>query len=714
MATDVEHNQPENSRLLEEFPSHTYDQWKQAAEDLLKGAPFDKVMVTPTYEGFDLQPLYTLEHAQKLVQWGDDLPGQGSKVRGASKGGYRERPWWISQELGLSTPKEFNTVARHELENGQSELNIWLDKPGREGVDPDHACAQSVGFCGTSITGVSDLAQMFNGIYLNYISVYWRAGLSPVALSGLYFAYAERAGVDFKELQGCIEADPIAFLVENGRLPFELGHAYDEMAALTAYAADNAPKLQTIGVQTHVYHNAGGASHQEMAFALATGVEYLRAMQARGLKPEKVAPRMRFSLSIGPNYFLEIAKFRALRMLWNKVLESFEVPEEARKIYIHARTGLWNKTTIDPYVNLLRTCTEGFSAVVAGVDGLAVGTFDEVIREPDNFSRRIARNLHHILGEECDLTKVIDPAGGSWAVESLTQQMAGQAWQLFQEVETAGGMVQALRDGFAQVKTQEVLAQKLKKIHQRRDTIVGTNNYPNPLEKALEPREIDYAAIAKERCAVATKAREQAVKGGVHSALQCLSLADPVADPGVIVAAINAAKAGMTLGQINEALRQNKTGSEQVERIKMQRGSQTYEDLRSSVLALGDKATILQVNYGPSRRYRARADWTSAFYRVGGFNVLSDVDFNSIDEAVAAIKETNARIAVVTSDDETYGKVAVDLAKALKAANPDLYLILAGAPGDSEAAWREAGIDNFVNVRVSNYDMNQALLQRLK
>ncbi|KAF0096249.1 MAG: methylmalonyl-CoA mutase [Puniceicoccaceae bacterium 5H] len=714
MAKDVEQTESQNPRLLEEFSPHTYEQWKEAADKLLKGAPFEKVMITPTYEGFDLQPLYTYEHAKKLVQWGDDLPGKGTKVRGGSNGGYRQQPWWISQELTLATPKEFNTIARHELENGQNELNVWLDKPGRDGVDPDDSCAESVGVCGTSLVGVSDLAQMFNGVYLNYISVYWRAGLSPVALAGLYFAYAERAGIDPKDLKGCIEADPIGFLAENGRLPFELSHAYDEMAALTAYVADNAPALQSIGVQTHVYHNAGGASHQEMAFALATGVEYLRAMQARGLKAEKVAPRMRFSMSIGPNYFIEIAKFRAMRMLWNKVLEGFEVPEAARDIYLHARTGLWNKTKTDPYVNMLRTCTEGFSAVVAGVNGLTVGAFDEIIREPDAFSRRVSRNLHHILAEECDLTKVIDPAGGSWAVESLTEQMAESAWKLFQEIETAGGMVQALRDGFPQIKTQEVLAQKMKKIHQRRDVIVGTNNYPNPIEKALEPRNIDYKATADERSNAAKKAREQAVKGGTHSALQCLSQADPVADPGVVVAAVAAAKAGMTLGQINAALRENKSGSEQVEPLKMQRASETYETLRAEAEALGDKARILQVNFGPSRRYRGRADWTSAFFRVGGFQVLSDTDFNTVEEAVAAANESQAPIAVITSDDQTYAESAVELAKALKQARPSLYLILAGAPGDNEAAFKEAGVDTFVHVRVNNYEMNQQLVQRLK
>ena len=695
-------------RLLSEFAPHTYDAWKDAAVKLLKGKPFDKLLVTPTYEGFAFDPVYLKADAAELPHLQGAIPGTTTQVRGPHASGYRTGGWGISQEMSLPTPEELNQVALHELENGQNELNLWPDFATRAGKDADDPQVKNVGVCGTSLNTVADFEAAFKGIHLDYISLYLRAGLAGVPLTALLAAYAEEAGLDLAMVRGCMELDPLAYALENGHLPGGLEAAYDEMAAVTKWALEVAPMLQTIGVQTHAVHNGGGASHQEMAVALANGVAYLRAMIARGLSADEVAPKMRVSLSIGPNYFIEVAKFRAFRMVWARMLEAFGVPVEGRGVHLHARTGLWNKTTVDIHTNMLRGTTEAFSAVVGGVDSLTVGAFDELVREADGFSRRIARNIHHILGEECDLQQVVDPAGGSWAVEVLTDKMADQAWKLFQEIEAAGGIIPALETQMVQGHVAKTLAAKKKKIEQRRDTIVGINNYPNLIEKPDEPANLDYPGIRAARVDQLTNFRAKADREAKKLALRGW---EDVSGRELVEAAIAAVKAGATVGEVYQAL--PKGDDFAVEKIGLLRGSGDYEALMAQTKALGEAATLLQVNFGPSRKYRARADWTSAFFRVGGFPVEDATDFESVEAAAEAAKISPAKVAIICSDDATYAESAAAVAQALKAARPELFVVLAGAPGDHESAWRAAGVDDFVHVRVNNYQFLKGLLEKV-
>lgn len=703
----TDNDQVTAEKLLEEFPPHTYEMWRKAAEALLKGAPFEKKLITPTYEGFDLQPIYHREDVAELPHLKDAVPGSGSRVRGRTLGGYRSGAWLLSQELSAPTPEELNAVVLHELNNGQNEFNIWLDAPSRAGRDADADGASSVGVCGVSVSTKADFAAMLKEVSLPAISVYLRTGSAPEALSALYLAAVKEKGTSFVELEGCLEVDPVAYLLETGTLPGGFANALDGMAAMTKFAAANAPKLQTITVQGQPYHNGGASSVQEMASVLATGVYYLREMVARGLSIEDLVPRVRLSLAVGSQYFIEIAKFRAVRLLWSRILEALDVPMEKRSVHLHARTGLWNKTVRDPYVNSLRTTTEAFAAVVGGVDSLHIGAFDEVVREPDEFSRRLARNVHHILAEECDMTQVIDPAGGSWAVEWLTDQMATQAWTEFQKIEAAGGIVAALEAGDVQKAVADTLAKKRKALGQRRDTLVGTNNYPNAQEKVLEPRSINYVGIATDRAKAVSDAREDRDGAAVEAALKV------AAEAKTFEALIAAAEAGATLAELN-AVARGSADAAKVTPIGLSRGAEPYENLADRVAVLGEKATILQVNFGPSRRYRMRADWTSAFFRVAGFTLAADDDFLTVDDAVSAAVASPGRVALLVSDDATYAESAVEVAKAIKEARPDMKLILAGAPGENEADLRAAGIDDFVHVRVSNYDFNNQIAKSLE
>lgn len=697
------------THLLSEFPSQTYEEWKEAATQLLKGRPFEKTLITPTYEGFDLQPIYTRETLGELPH-AEDPPGTGSLVRGSRLEGYLNAGWLISQELAAASPRELNAIARHELENGQNELNIWLDRPTREGKDADSG-AQSVGVCGVSLSTLGDLKELLEGIHPEMISLYVQSGTVAPAFYALLDAWVRESGADPARIRGCLGMDPAAWLAESGSLPGEKEKVFDAMAELVQAVAKRMPQLQVIDVCGHAYHNGGASSTQEMAAVIATGVTYLKELAGRGVAAETVVPRMRLSLSVGGNYFIEIGKLRAMRLLWSRVMEAFGVAPQARRVHLHARTGLWNKTRFDPYVNMLRTTTEAFSAVVGGCDSLHVAPFDEIVRESDSFSRRIARNTHAILAEECGMTNVIDPAGGSWAVETVTDEMAREAWKQFQQIEADGGILAALESGSLQASVSAVYGEKIKNIQRRKDVIVGTNSYPNASEKLLEGRGIDYEAVCIERIATLDSWKSSRDTEAVGTALAAVASAGDNRMEGLV----EAAAAGATIAELQAALKLGESDMS-AQPIGLRRAAEEFEKLRMAARALsasGRPATVHQLNMGPSRRYRARADWTSSFFQVGGFEVINQDDYDDAAAAVAALKASGARAAIITSDDETYTAAVPEIARLIRAADPGVKILVAGAPGDNEEGWRAAGVDDFVNIRVNNYTFNRSLLESM-
>ncbi|MCC5808355.1 MAG: acyl-CoA mutase large subunit family protein [Opitutales bacterium] len=708
------HDTVDSLGLAEAFPPPREDQWRGEAEALLKGAPFEKVLMTPTHEGFAVKPLYTradLEAVPHATEW----PGAGLRTRGESAAGYHGRTWRISQELFEPTPSALNKVLLHQLERGQDELNIWFDALTREGRGPAAGDRSSTGRCGVSAATAEDFEALFKNVRLDAVSVFLRVGAAPAALGALFFRQARAAGYDPAVLEGCLDLDPLGVLVERGQVAGGLPGLYDQMESLMRFGLKHAPRMQMANASGNAYHDGGASSAQELGCVLATALAYLREMESRGLDPAAVAPRIRLSLSVGSPFFIEIAKLRAGRMLWNRIQEVAGIPEDERSCHLHARTGLWNKTRFDAHTSMLRVTSEAFSAVLGGCDSLHVGAFDEVVREPDAFSRRIARNIHPILSDECELTKVIDPVGGSWAVESLTDEMARKAWAHLQEIEAAGGMADAFEKGLPQGWVKATRAARLRDFHRRKDVLIGINQYPEAAAKLPPPRAIDYAACAKERAREFGADTARAKVASKAGALDALAKAANSAER--IELAVSAADAGAALPDLHAALRGSRDDGAAVETIPFRRLAEDYENLRLASLAAAESEAgsprILQLNIGPSRRYRMRADWTSSFFVVGGFEVLAADDFEDTGAAVAAVREAAPPVAVITSDDETYASVLPDLAKAVKEAAPDIILLLAGNPGDQEAAWRAAGIDDFVHVRVNNYEVNHGLLARL-
>ena len=708
------HETVDSLGLAERFPAPGADRWREEAEALLKGAPFDKVLMTPTHEGFAVKPLYTRADME-TVPHAAELPGTGLRMRGESAAGYHRGAWRISQELFEPTPSMLNKVLLHELERGQDELNIWFDALTREGRGPGSGEHSSTGRCGLSAATAEDFAVLFKDVRLDAVSVFLRVGAAPAALGVLLFRQARAAGCDYEVLRGCLDVDPLGLLAEEGEAACGLSSLYDQMEALMRFGLKRAPRMQMANASGNVYHDGGASSAQELGCILATALAYLREMESRGLDAADVAPRIRLSLSVGSPFFIEIAKLRAARMLWNRIQEIGGIPEDRRSCHLHARTGLWNKTRFDAYTSMLRVTSEAFSAVLGGCDSLHIGAFDEVVREPDAFSRRVARNIHPILSEECELTKVIDPVGGSWAVESLTDEMARKAWEHLQAIEAAGGMAAALEKGIPQGWVKDTRAARSRDFHRRKDVLVGINQYPDASAALPAPRVIDYAALAKERAREFEADSAHAESGAKAGALEAVAKAANSVER--IELAVAAVGEGATLPELHAALRGCCAGSATVEAIPFRRLAEDYEALRLAALAAAEteagRPRILQLNIGPSRRYRMRADWTASFFLVGGFEVLGDDDFADTAAAVAAVRAAAPPIAVITSDDETYAAAVTELAAAVKEAAPDIILLLAGNPGEHEAAWRAAGVDDFVHVRVNNYEVNRGLLARI-
>jgi methylmalonyl-CoA mutase len=565
---------PTDEPWLKEFPPVRYEDWRKLVEGELKDASFDGRMLTPTAEGITLRPLYLRDDLAKLAHR-DSFPGFPPFVRGANAA---PKPWEISQEINCSSPAEFNHYARNSLAAGLNALNMVLDKATRAGNDPDWAGREDVGSGGLSIATLLDLERALEGVDLKKTSLFVRSGASGMPFAALLAALVNRRKQQPSDLHGCIEMDPLGVLAHEGVLPQSLPCAYREMESLARWAANHAPRLQTICVHSRSWHESGGNAVQELAFTLATAVEYLRELHNRDLEVNIVAPRIRFAVTVGTTFFLEIAKLRALRMLWARAVAASEGDEDAQKLRMHVRTSLWNKTTRDSHNNILRSTLEAFAAALGGCDSLQVGAFDEVVRPPDDFSRRLARNTQLILQKECRVNRVMDPAGGSWYVETLTCELANRAWALFQEVEKLGGMAAALQAGFPQKLVAATAAEKIKAVNERRTAVVGVNKYANPKETPVTVPVTDEALFYKRRVQQVGSYRTSLDDADNDAVLKVLSDIVNTRGVGLFASCVEAVSAGATLGEIVRAIRIHDRPCSPTTPVCLTRAAASFED----------------------------------------------------------------------------------------------------------------------------------------
>ena len=689
---------------LDEFTPPTDEEWKAACEALLKGAPFEKKMFTKTYEGITFDPMYTRKHTEDILPKGV-MPGMGDYLRGVDAAGYIGKPWGIAQACDETLPAENNELLRHEHDKGATIYHIVLDTASRTGVDARQA--EAVGDTGTSVTTVEDMHVLLTGLDLAKFPLYVYAGANAVPLLALVAAARRASGEDMAEVRGIVGADPIGALAADGKLPASLDAHYDILAAAARWATVNAPHLRTVFVRSDVYSNGGANDVQEVASVLATATAYLRALCERGLTIDEAASQIAFAFSMGANFFLQIAKLRAVRPLWAQIVGAFGGSAEAQKMRIHARPALFFKTIYDPYVNMLRNTTEIFSGVVGGIDSFESAPFDEPIRKGDEFSRRIARNVQIMLQEEFGLLQPIDPAGGSWAVETLTRQMKEKIWAEFQRIEKEGGIIAALRAGSLQESVAAVLAARFKNADLRRDRIVGNNMYPNMTETLLETRAEDTAALKAQRTADIDAYLSDIDVKHRDEALASLRQAHSVDN------AVEAALAGATIAELMTAVTEG-NGAETVTAIAPHRWSERFEALRQRTeeykAEKNDNVKIFLANMGPIPQHKARADFTTGFLQVGAFEVLGNDGFKTVEEAANAARASGADAVVICSTDATYPEIVPALAPKLHEVLPKARVFLAGAaPKDLLETYKEAGIDEYISVRANCYEILESL-----
>lgn len=651
----------ETKLTLEEFQPATHNAWRESAEAALNGRPFEKALCKQLPEDLTLQPIYDPETAAPVPEtW----PGVAPFLRGNFPGNL---PCRMAQEIATQDPEEFRSIALDEIRRGQNAVSVSLSVAYPNGL---------------KLLSAQDLRCAFEGVVSEGCPVYARAGATALPLAAL----VEGAGLTW---HGGLLADPLTAYATAGTSPTGLGDFYNDLAEVARWNLDGGRALKTVGIEASAYAEAGCNAVEELAMLAATAAESLRQLIQRGIAPADAAPQFMASVSLTSKIFVQIAKVRAARLIWATIVSAFDatgVPLE-----IHGRTSRTNKSVLDAHTNMLRVTAEAFAGIVAGVGSLQVAPYDELTGEPTEFSRRIARNVPIILLEEAGLGRVADAAGGSWYVESLTQELAGKAWKLFQEVEAQGGMAAALRAGVPQQMAAKSRAALRHAVASRREPMIGVNLYPNPQEVTFAAKDAEPA---------------KAWPGGAG---------------GQVARSIHAVKpaleGGLMLNEVACQLKRAEPSEPDVTPLAPIRAAKDYEDLRTTAFAFRKKTGALPVvwlaKFGPPKHCKARADFSEGFFAAGGFVVKQGSGAPSAEDAVAEAKKCGAPVVVVCSSDPTYPEIVPAFVPALKMAMPAVRVFLAGQPGEHESAFREAGVDDFIHLKVNCYEFLNTLHNEL-
>lgn len=659
-----------------EFPTPTREQWLAAVDKALKGAPFDKKLVTPLYEGIKVQPLYTRQDWQGEA----GLPGLPPFTRGATAAG---GGWAIRTEHDAADPQAVNSAILADLLRGATAILIRFDRAARAGLDGDHAAADGLaGADGAMIYSIDDLDLVLKDVLLELVPLSLDAGAQAVPAAAVLSALWRHRGVSPEQARGAFNADPLGVLAATGSLPLDLGEALKQAAELAVWTARTWPHVTAIGVDTSPHHEAGATEAQDLAAALATGLSYLRVLTEAGLDMDAACRQITFTFSVGCDQFLSIAKLRAARRLWARVAEICGASEPARAMRLHARTARRIMSRRDPWVNMLRTTVAGFAAGLGGADSVAVLPFDAAIGPSDDFARRIARNSQILLQEESSLAQVADPAGGSWYVESLTEQLAGAAWSQFQDIEGRGGMAAVLADGRWADDLAKSWAERDRNIARRKEALTGINEFPNILEQAVERPAPDIATLRMRTSMRLAASRVEVTSFRTHG------MDDLVA----------AAEQGVSIGRLAAALADGEGSA--IQALPRHRHAESFEALRDAAdahkAATGAWPAVFLANLGRVSQHTGRATYAKNFFEAGGIQALGNDGFGDAEACAQAFRASGARIAILCGADAQYQEHAESFAKALKAAGVET-LFLAGNPGEHRETYQAAGIDSFIS-----------------
>ncbi len=682
----------------EQFPTA----WADAASKDLKGAdPADLVWETP--EGIAVKPLYTAADLEALGEV-DTLPGFAPYTRGVRATMYTNRPWTIRQYAGFSTAEESNAFYRRNLAAGQMGLSVAFDLATHRGYDSDHPnVVGDVGKAGVAIDSVEDMKILFEGIPLDQMSVSMTMNGAVIPILAMFVVAGEEQGVDRALLAGTIQNDILKeFMVRNTYI-YPPAPSMRIIADIIDYTANEMPKFNSISISGYHMQEAGATAVQELAFTIADGKEYVRAALAKGLDVDLFAGRLSFFFAIGMNFFMEVAKLRAARVLWHRVMSEFE-PKKAGSLMLrtHCQTSGVSLTEQDPYNNVVRTTIEALAAVLGGTQSLHTNSFDEALGLPTDFSARIARNTQLIIAEESGVTSTVDPLGGSYYIESLTQSLVDEAWQLICEVEELGGMTKAVESGMPKLRIEESAARKQARIDRREDIVVGVNKYVPENVEMVDVLDIDNTKVREEQLAKLAMVRANRDDAACAAALAALT-EGAKNDGNLLALAVEAARARATLGEISDAMEEvfgrHKAEVRTIAGVyaKAYEGDEDFTALQGEIEAFakteGRRPRMLVAKMGQDGHDRGAKVIATAFADLG-FDVDMGPLFQTPAEAARDAIENDVHVVGVSSQAAGHKTLVPMLIDELKKAGADNILVVCGGviPPQDYDMLNEAGV----------------------
>jgi len=632
---DSTENKNKPGALFTEFPPVTTSDWEAKIVEDLKGADYDKKLLWKTAEGFNVKPYYRAEDLDSIKSQLGSLPGQFPFLRGNKS---ENNNWEICQDIETNDPVSANRLAANATSRGANALALNA----------------------RSLSSSDEVATMLKDIDVKKTSLHFNSSRSYIQFLGCLKEGLSKLGADTNTVKGSVDFDPISYLLLKGNFHYSQEEDLLEAVDLIDLAEKELPGFKVITVNGQYFHNCGSTLVQELAFALASGNEYLAFLTDNGLKVDQAATKMVFAFAAGSNYFMEIAKLRAARLLWARIVEQYKpLKPSSAAMRIHASTANWNKTIYDPYVNVLRTTTEAMSAALGGADLITVMPFDLNYKEPDDFSMRIARNQQIILKEESSLDKVIDPSAGSYYLETLTASIADAAWKLFLEVEEKGGMIEAIKEGFVQDQVGKSAKLRAAEVASRKIIMLGTNQHPNTGENMLDK-------------------------------IQAEEVDDEMEVPGL---------------------------SPRYKTMEIFRGSDGFEDLRLATEiheSEGYKRPhVFLLTIGNLATRKARAGFSSSFFGCAGYKVTDNLGFTTVEEGVNAALKANADIVVLCSSDDEYTTIAPAATTALKSVKSEILVVVAGYPKEIVDELKSHGVDEFIHVKSNVLDTLYSFQQKL-
>ena len=611
-------------KLFDQFPAVTTEEWRAKVDADLKGVPFEKKLVWRTNEGFNVQPMYRAEDIADLKTT-DSLPGEYPFVRGTRN----DNNWLTRQEVIAETPEQANEIALDIVTKGVNSLGFKVKTPDVKTIE-------------TLLNGL-DLA----GIEINFNCCPGKA----LELANSLVEYLKAKNLT-EVYHGSIDYNPLRRALKHGaNIPADIA----AQAKALVEAVAEVPALRVLAVDSEMFNAAGAYIFQELGYALAWGAQWLTALTDAGLDVDTVAKRIKFNMGISSNYFMELAKFRAARMLWAQIVKQYQPKCDcACKMHVHAATSRFNQTIYDAHVNLLRSQTESMSAALAGVDSITTVPFDMPYKNPDAFSERIARNQQFLLKEESHLDKVVDPAGGSYYVETLTVSLAAEAWKLFIDIDEKGGFFALVDNGDIQKAVNESSKKRHSDMARRKEILLGTNQYPNFNEMA-------------------------------------------------------AGKIEKTEGKCGCSCSTDENGFNPEHALSTKRQASDFEDLRLATEHASNRPKVFMLTIGNLAMRLARAQFSSNFFGCAGYQIIDNIGFETVADGVKAALEAQADVIVLCSSDDEYATFAPE---AFKLIDGKTEFVVAGAPACTEELQAQ-GITNFIHVRSNVLETLQAFNAKL-